>query len=401
MRHYIRYFFTISLGRMREKCALLLVVLALALGTVVVAARVAEDYFDGDDFRLNVALVILDDDENMNDLARLVLTTGDIRRNYNIIQLDTTAEGVALVENGQVYACIVLPQGFFTGLQTGENLAPQVILNSTDGVDASIATALVDVLVDMMRLTQSGIYYATDVVLAEGELDGSFFLDSNLAYLSRVLSRSDSFVTTTLAYEAVLDLPTHYALTLAIYFLLLATPLFYDSLNRGKNFPLMKQLSTLSSHHHTLYFVQLAPLVLLYTTLLLAVTVALGGGLTPMVALAALNGGLLLVLCQGVLFQLIPQYMSAIVLNFAIHTAGLVVVGGVIPTLLLPPAVSILAPLSPIYHIRTLLSGGLVTVDYFGIYNIGIVATNGLLLVWLWYINEKSVREEGERSGIS
>lgn len=397
MMHLIGTSIKIGLNRMGEKFFLLLVVLALAVGCSAVVAQLGEEYFTQGDFKLSIALVILDDSENMNDLARLVLTTGELRRNYNILQPDSQEEGLALVESGAVYACIVLPEGFFTSLQTGQNYPPQIILNATETVDAKIATALVDALVDMMRLTQSGIYYATDLVIADQSMDGSFFLDSNFAYLNYVLARSDSFQSTALPYESVLDLGQHYALTMAIYLLLLATPLFYDSLNRRRNFPLMKQLSLVSHGHHVLYFIQVFMIALLYFGILLAGLSILGGTLSPIVVLSLASASLLLVLVQSLLLQLIPQYMSAIFLNFILHTAGLVVVGGVVPTLLLPPVLSQLAIFSPIYHIRTLMSSGLVNLSQLEVYNLKILSFCILLVILLYLINETAVRKGDSR----
>ncbi len=391
-----------ALGRVRivKKFALLLVILSLALLSVGAGARIGSSYFSQGDFQLSLGLVVLDDDPSMDQITQLVLSTPELREYYNFVLLDSQQEGISQVEQNQIYACIVLPEDFLYSLQTGQNYPPLVILNSTQAADALLTSALCDVLSEMMRLTQSGIYTATDQVVTADALDTSFYLESNLVYLTQILDRSETFLSTDLPYEQVLDLGDHYALSLAVYLLLLSTALFYDILNVRRDFPTMKGLAARSRHHHTLYFTQLAVIYALYLLLFLAIVVVLGGALTPLTLLSLCNATALFLLGQALLFQLVPHPLPAMVLSLSLHTLALVCAGGVVPTLLLPQLLSELSPLFPLTHIRTLLSSGLVTISRLPLLNLIVLAANWLLCALLCNFNDKILTERGAYDGI-
>lgn len=388
-------FAKLGLARIRKKALLLLLILSLALLSGLAAAKIGASYFSQEDFQLSIALVVLDEDERTAQLMQVVLTTPEIVQSYNFIPCDSQDEGVALVEGNQAYACIVLPEDFLYSLQHGLNYPPLVILNSTQTADALVVSALCDVLTEMMRQTQSGIYAATDFVLAESKYDSSFYLDSNLVYLTQILDRTDSFQIVDLPYESVLDLPTHYGLTLAIFLLLLSSALFYDILNIRQDFPAMKLLSAQSNLHQTLYFTQLFEVYLLYFLLLLAVVMGLGGTLSPLVLLSIANGAALFILVQAMMFQLVHHYLPAMVLSLFFHSLALIAAGGILPTLLLPAGLVTAANAFPLTHIRTLLSASLVTVDRLPLLNLVVLSANWLLCSLLWHYNNKILTERG------
>lgn len=394
-------FLSLGLGRIRQKAVLLIVILSLALLTGLAGTVIATAYFSQDDFKLSIGLVVEDDNSTMGQLAQLMLSSQAIRKNYHIVQLEDRDTGISQVEEGVLYACIVLPQDFLYSLQTGQNYPPLVILNSTQTADAQLTAALMDVLTEMMRLSQSGIYSATDWVLAESALDSSFYLDSNLAYLTYVADRSETFFSSLIPYEQTLDLTSHYGLTLGIFFLLLSSALFYPCFNIAEDFQMMKRLRTLSNYHHGLYFSQLTALFFLYFLLLGGLMMGLGGQISPLSTLSLVSATALFVLFQALLFQLVPHYLPAILLSLSLHGLSLFAAGGILPTLLLPQYWTTVAKLFPLYHIRTLLSSGLVSIGRLPLLNLIILVFCWLLVSLLIHWNDKILSERGYYHGIS
>ncbi len=395
MKGHTTTLIALALGRVRKKCLLLAVVLSLALCSVLALAQMGASYFSQDSFRLSIGLVSLDDNPLMGQLTQLVLNTPEIRQSYNIIPLDSQEEGVAQVEDNRIYGCIVLPDDFLYSLQTGQNYPPTVILNSTQTADARVTVALCQILSEMMRQTQSGIYASTDFVLAADSYDDEFYLDSNMAYLTYVLDRSETFLSTDLPYESVLDLPTHYGLTLSIFLLLLSTPLFYDMMNIRRDLLSMKLMAVRSNCHQTLYFIQLGVIFVLYLLLFFVLCLAFGGAFSPLTICSVVNATGLFVLTQALLFHLVPHYLPAMLLALFLNSLALVASGGIIPSLLLPPWVATLSNLFPLTHIRTLLSSTLVTVDRLPLYQLIILSANWLLSSLLYHGNSSILVQKG------
>lgn len=400
MRETILTFAALGLARIRTKMLLLLVVLSLALLSVFAAAQLGVSYFSQESVQLPIALVNLDENETTAQLIQVVRNTPEVQKNYLITLVDSQQEGMTLVETNQVYACLVLPEDFLYSLQNGLNYPPLMILNSTQTADAQIMTALCDVLTEMVRQTQSGIYASTDFVLEADAYSSAFYLESNMAYITYVLDRSETYLVTDLPYESVLDLTTHYGLTLAIFLLLLSSALFYDVLNIQRDFPTMKLLSVRSHQHQTLYFLQLGLVYLLYFVLFLLLTLGLGGVYSPMVALSVANATGLFLLGQALLFQLVPHYLPAMLLSLILNSLALIAAGGILPTLLLPQWVATLSNAFPLTHIRTLLSSSLVSVERLGLLNLVVLSANWLLCSLLWNCNNDILAKGGHYDGL-
>ena len=385
-------FLKIAALRLRRKMVMFFVLIFIASVCSLVVYKIAEQQLSEEKIQLDIALLNLDKSSECEGILNFVFNIPEIKESYNIIKVETEQEGVDLVGDESAYALVILPENFIKNLFSGREASPKIIKSPTPSVHSSISNELMNIVVKGMQDTQSGIYTASDFTYAQfGELDEKFVLDSNYAFVKEIMFRSRWFKVTDLSFEKVLPINIHYALALAVFFMLISSAIFYSELNIGRDFLVLKQLRSVSNEHHYLRLSQVLIVFLLYFSILIAITIGLGGKVTFISVLSIINATILFMATQLLIFSIFSQYITAMLINIVLQVINLFIAGGIIPTLFLPEIVQRFSFLSPIRNIIDLVAAGFVDLDKLWIHNIVVLVVNIILITIVFVRDDRQL----------
>lgn len=334
---------------------------ALLLGAAGAAA--AQGLLVGRNFT-GVTIALASEEENplIDQAVELLAGMQDIS-SFATIERTTAQQAVALVRDGHATAAIILPQGFLHSTQTGENLPPTLVLDTSRPLEAAMVVSLGESAVRLLGSAQQGVQLVLQVYDA---VDGraiprpEVVLGANLTYASWVLQRSDLFREYRADVPGALDLAPHYLLGAVLFFAFLALPVLHPL------YALRAQagwLGRLRAAGMPLWANTVAQVLAGAAAIAAMLCLALGGVAVMLGGLAFSPSALLAVLlvalcfsCAGWLLCNTGGVMAAGGLSFLLAVAMLLCAGGVVPLVLLPAPVAALAPFSPFGWMHTALA---------------------------------------------
>ena len=159
-------------------------------------------------FYFRVAAVLPENDPLVN-IGFNMLTGMDSLKDYcEFIRTDED-NAKKLLEHGEVYGIVYIPQGFVEDIMNGKNTPAQILLSGSSGIETALFRSVLNAGSNTLAYVQSGIYALYDTYSRFGV--SSLITDAsdrlNNEYLHFTLQRGDIFKIETVSSTGSLSLP--------------------------------------------------------------------------------------------------------------------------------------------------------------------------------------------------
>lgn len=333
--------------------ALLCLFLALGVGPAMEAAL-----SDGISFRgLTIAVCAPEGDSTPQLIADFAGNMEDIDQYCTFLAMEEN-EAIEAMQDGDVTAVLVLPEGMIEGILYGTNPDVRLIVPEDRPLESLLTLWVGQSATDLLAAVQSGVYAVLDLYDSAGLTTpprDQVTLEINMEYISRSLNRQEMFRSETVSATQVLPVGLHYGLSLLVYCGFTAAPLFTVLYERN-NLIFRRRLRSIGKKSFFCWRCDTAACTLLLFLLMAApACILLKGNILPALGLtlaAALFCAVFGILCC----QLTADAAACGGLSFFLALLFTTLGGGLIPPVLLPQTLRDLSWLSPASWLRTLLS---------------------------------------------
>lgn len=371
----------VSFKQLKKKLIILLIFTGIIIIMGLFATKMIETFLEGDELKLKIVLVNEDQSDEMETISSLVLTSKEVTEKFEIIYEEDRTVATEMVQENQVVAAIIFPEGFIYSVINGINESPIIIMNESVGLEQEFMEHMIVVLEDVMRSTQSGIYTILEEAQEHVGEDSEIVYDANIAYVRYILNRDNLFHVEQIEYVEAISLFDYYAVTLCIYLLFLSTTLFYQELSLYHERKVQKQIRSMNWQvGYGLFWNKVGILVVIYAVVLGGVSWLLNAEFSMLFCIAVMLSSSMMILFQVLMFHVISEFSVSVSVNFLLHTIFLFVIGGAVPSIYLPDFFEQLSFLTPIYYIQTMMLGGHTVVND----TVGICVVAGTLNVFLF-----------------
>ena len=346
----------LTMGRLRRQLlllaglALLCALLPFLAGQCAQSALSQGVSFSG----ITLAVTAPEEDSTPQLLEKYMGAMRDIRQYCRITAMEESAALEALAD-GSVTAVLALPEDFIGAVQRGENPSVRLIVDGRHPVESLLTLWVGQSAADLLSAVQAGIYGVLDIYdqadspsLSHSQVVGEI----NLRYVQWTLNRQNLFTQRQILPTGSLSIALHYGLCLFFALTMSIAPLFswnyqgawlkgYRSLPRiGRSVLVGLAASVLTC----------AGLMSVFFSLLFF---ALSGESVSAVLTAALACGIFFSAYAALCALATDTSAGCGGLSFVFSLGALILSGGLIPPVLLPPILQQLSWLSPITWMRS------------------------------------------------
>jgi len=260
--------------------------------------------------------------------------------------------GQKKLHSGDLYALLVIPDGFVQDIITGVNTPVQVVLPGNKDVESRVFRELADAGAKILAASQAGIYAGNELYRRYG-LESSIAVleaDLNRIYLGYSLSRGDYFLNRKISATGDVTTVQFYGISAYVLFLLLCgIPASAYLLPWQKSFARQLSLHGIGSR-----MVILARIMGM-GTLFMAVSLPLGvlAAAKGLIAGSVLSLGIIMLVCVAaaamvvLVYQAAGTLMGGIMLLFLAGVGQHFLAGGFLPRVFLPERLQQLAGFLP------------------------------------------------------
>ena len=296
---------------------------------------------------------------------------------YCQVRAMTKQEALENLEQGQITAIMVLPEGFVSGVMYGTNPDLELIVPDDRPFEALLTLWVAQSASDMLSAVQSGIYAVIDQYHASPAPDltqDEVIAQINMRYINWTLNRQGMFRTSTVSATELLPVGTHYALSL-LSFLMLAVVPFFTPVFSGKWLCAQKRFRCAKRGWLGFYLCGIGACFAVVFSLLTAAQLLIVKGDLITTLYASMAGGLFCVGYAAVCCLVTGNTRNCGVLTFPAALVFLFLSGGILPPVLMPPMLQRFMDLSPVTWLRNTMAvpGGELHPDQ---------SMTGTLLLW-------------------
>lgn len=325
-------------------------------------------------FYFRVAAVLPENDPLVN-IGFNILTGMDSLKDYcEFIRTDED-NAKKLLERGEVYGIVYIPQGFVEDIMNGKNTPAQILLSDSSGIETALFRSVLNAGSSTLAYVQSGIYAMSDTYSRFGV--SSLIADAsdrlNNEYLRFTLQRGDIFKIETVSSTGSLSLPQFFVCAgIAVIMLFLGFTLGGYAMQESTQLNLMLKRSGIS---YIFTAVCKTIIIALFYTVLFIGLSAIGKaviGTLPEESGAIASSLLfemsarniaLLALCAALsvsyifaVFDLAGSGLYGMLLLFLMNVLMLFCSGCIIPSAYLPKAAAVTGALLPTAYLKQCLT---------------------------------------------
>lgn len=252
-----------------------------------------------------------------------------------------------LLQSGDVYAVILIPDSFVEHILNGTNSPATLILPREGSIESILFATLANAGTSVLSTAQAGIYAVENVLISYEKWDTLAKVEEELnkRYLSYALNRNRIFQTETVSATGSLTLTEYYLSSAIVLYLLLSgmgSYHYYQAEPASLRLLLSRQGISLSLRTITKTAAAAAVLFLLFFPLLV---------LSGRMPFRSCGGFFLLIFAVQAFLYLLssfcPQSGSFIIISAVLSTLCLFVSGAFLPSVFLPETVRNLGDLLP------------------------------------------------------
>lgn len=345
-----------NLKRLRKQLPAILAVSLVLFACLAFAGKLISERMYSSESRdpFGVAFYIPEsEDYGYNELVINMLQNVDsVKQTITLVRVDTREEGEAMLADKRAQFFVLIPDGFFRGLLTGEVPPIDILVNDKSSIISYIANELFTAYSKYLSVDVTATYSVNEAAKQldmEDDARRSYLEKLDLTYLDRALNKDAYIKTKNPTNEGVYTLLEHYtgvALLLTASFI----GFFLIAMLHGMNAGMKNKLSLVGiKRGHLILSDTLTCLIAFYV-----------GSLPCLIGIAFYNHhinpmGLLWMLPPLLCFSLITAIVVAFssgafsggLAYFAIVMTITYIGGGVLPQALLPSAVRTIAPFFP------------------------------------------------------
>ena len=349
----------LTLGKLCQQRLLLAGLAFLCLLLPVAAGSAAESALSqGISFSgITLAITAPEGDNLPEQLEQVLSGMRDVRRYCQVVAMEQTDAEAALTQ-GDVTAVLMLPEDFVQGILNGTNPDVELMVNPDRPLEALLTFWVGQSASDLLAAVQSGIYEVLELY-AENPPPGLSYGDAvaqiNLRYISWTMNRQNMYLVQEIPVAEHLPVGLHYSLSLFSWFSLVLAPMFapvYDT----KWICSQRRFRAVGRNGVLFYSGTVMACWLVETALMLLFLLSAAKGSLTSVALAAVVCGLFCAAFASICCLLTQDTGSCGVVSFVTGLAFLVLSGGVLPPVLMPPFLQGMIKLSPVTWLRNLLA---------------------------------------------
>lgn len=326
------------------------IVLFVLLGTVALLSSKLL-YGDAVSGRITVGVVLPADDVVAEKALDMISSLDSVKSICDFEYLNQEA-GQKKLHSGDLYALLVIPDGFVQDIITGVNTPVQVVLPGNKDVESRVFRELADAGAKILAASQAGIYAGNELYRRYG-LESSIAVleaDLNRIYLGYSLSRGDYFLNRKVSATGDVTTVQFYGISAYVLFLLLCgIPASAYLLPWQKSFARQLSLHGIGSR-----MVILARIMGM-GTLFMAVSLPLGvfAAAKGLISGSVLSLGIIMLVCVAaaamvvLVYQAAGTLMGGIMLLFLAGVGQHFLAGGFLPRVFLPERLQQLAGFLP------------------------------------------------------
>lgn len=169
---------------------------------------------------IKVAVVLEEDEDLTKLLVRFVGGMESFEETVTFLQMEKD-EAYEVLERGEIYAAVILPEGVLESILNGTNIPVRVVLSRAGSeMETAIFEEVVKAGGRMLSVAQEGIYAAEDFCLETGHYDKISEADDylNAVYLKYSLNRNAIFKQEKINATGDVGLLTYYGAALLLVF---------------------------------------------------------------------------------------------------------------------------------------------------------------------------------------
>lgn len=296
---------------------------------------------------------------------------------YCQVRAMTMEEALENLEQEQVTAIMVLPEGFVSGVMYGTNPDLELIVPDDRPFEALLTLWVGQSASDMLSAIQSGIYAVIDqyhLSPAPGLTQDEVIAQINVRYINWTLNRQGMFRTSSVSATELLPVGLHYGLSLLGYLMLALVP-FFTPVFSGKWLSSQKRFRCAKRGWLGFYLCGVGACFAVMFVLFTAAQLLMVKGDFITTLYAAMAGGLFCAGYTAVCCLITGNTRNCGVLTFPAALVFLFLSGGILPPVLMPPMLQRFMDLSPITWLRNTMAvpGGELYPDQ---------SMAGTLLIW-------------------
>lgn len=326
------------------------IVLFVLLGTVALLSSKLL-YGDAVSGRITVGVVLPADDVVAEKALDMISSLDSVKSICDFEYLNQET-GQKKLHSGDLYALLVIPDGFVQDIITGVNTPVQVVLPGNKDVESRVFRELADAGAKILAASQAGIYAGNELYRRYG-LESSIAVleaDLNRIYLGYSLSRGDYFLNRKISATGDVTTVQFYGISAYVLFLLLCgIPASAYLLPWQKSFARQLSLHGIGSR-----MVILARIMGM-GTLFMAVSLPLGvfAAAKGLISGSVLSLGIIMLVCVAaaamvvLVYQAAGTLMGGIMLLFLAGVGQHFLAGGFLPRVFLPERLQQLAGFLP------------------------------------------------------
>lgn len=296
---------------------------------------------------------------------------------YCQVRAMTMEEALENLEQEQVTAIMVLPEGFVSGVMYGTNPDLELIVPDDRLFEALLTLWVGQSASDMLSAIQSGIYAVIDqyhLSPAPELTQDEVIAQINVRYINWTLNRQGMFRTSSVSATELLPVGLHYGLSLLGYLMLALAP-FFTPVFSGKWLSSQKRFRCAKRGWLGFYLCGVGACFAVMFVLFTAAQLLMVKGDLVMTLYAAMAGSLFCAGYTAVCCLITGNTRNCGVLTFPAALVFLFLSGGILPPVLMPPMLQRFMDLSPITWLRNTMAvpGGELYPDQ---------SMAGTLLIW-------------------
>jgi ABC-2 type transport system permease protein len=367
-----------TLGKLCRQRMLLAGIVLLCLFLPLCLAPVAETALSqGVSFSgITLAIVGPEGSSVPAEAEKLLSNMRDVSQ-YCQVRAMTMDEALENLEQEQVTAIMVLPEGFVSGVMYGTNPDLELIVPDDRPFEALLTLWVGQSASDMLSAIQSGIYAVIDqyhLSPAPELTQDEVIAQINVRYINWTLNRQGMFRTSSVSATELLPVGLHYGLSLLGYLMLALVP-FFTPVFSGKWISSQKRFRCAKRGWLGFYLCGVGACFAVMFVLFTAAQLLMVKGDLVMTLYAAMAGSLFCAGYTAVCCLITGNTRNCGVLTFPAALVFLFLSGGILPPVLMPPMLQRFMDLSPITWLRNTMAvpGGELYPDQ---------SMAGTLLIW-------------------
>lgn len=172
--------------------------------------------------KIQVGIIMPEDDKLAEMAVSMVSSLDSVGSLCEFIYVPQE-EGRSLLNKGEIFALIEIPQGVLQGIMNGSNIPITITFLERAGLEASVFKELTEAGMSILGTSQAGIYSADEYFQIHGmtSMIPQVEKDLNAIFMKYALSRSAYFKTEPVSASGDVSVPVFYGISASVLVLLL------------------------------------------------------------------------------------------------------------------------------------------------------------------------------------